>query len=216
MKDIIKLTLVITIISVIAALIIAFTFVKTKDTIATGQKQAQEEALKLVVPEGFEISEKTGDDSSVPQQYWVAEKGDEVLYIFKIASTGYSSNIVYLVSIDTNGGIQGMTVTEQSETPGLGTRVQEVISKKYIWNGLFSEKEKGNAWFTEQFKGINIYNDITIDKSMGEWHKLDETSKASLRDKNGITAITGATVSTIAVARGLVTKARAYLQAIRG
>ena len=141
MKDIIKLTLVITIISVIAALIIAFTFVKTKDTIAAGQKQAQEEALKLVVPEGFEISEKTGDDSSVPQQYWVAEKGDEVLYIFKIASTGYSSNIVYLVSIDTNGGIQGMTVTEQSETPDLG-QGSEVISKKYIWNGLLVKKKR--------------------------------------------------------------------------
>ena len=155
--------MVITIISVIAALIIAFTFVKTKDTIAAGQKQAQEEALKLVVPEGFEISEKTGDDSSVPQQYWVAEKGDEVLYIFKIASTGYSSNIVYLVSIDTNGGIQGMTVTEQSETPGLGTRVQEVISKKYIWNGLLVKKKRETPGLQSN-SGINIYNDITINR----------------------------------------------------
>lgn len=216
MKDIIKLTAVLTIISVAAALIIALAYVKTKGTIEEGQKKEVETALNTVIPPGSVLTEKTGDGSLTPAQYWVASKGDDQFFIFKISSTGYSSDIIYLVSVDTEGLIYGMTIMQQAETPGLGSRVQEVISKEYIWNGLFSKAEKGNSWFTEQFSGLNINNEIGIDKSMGEWHKLQDKSKDALRAKNSITAITGSTISTRAVTRGLEVKARGYLKAIRG
>ncbi|NLG16081.1 MAG: FMN-binding protein [Fibrobacter sp.] len=216
MKDIIKLTAVLTIISVAAALIIALAYVKTKGTIEDGQKKAQETALDMVVPAGSVLTEKKGDGSLKPAQYWEASKGDDQFYIFKISSTGYSSDIIYLVSVDTEGLVYGMTIMQQAETPGLGSRVQEVISKEYIWNGLFSKAEKGNTWFTEQFSGLNVNNEIGIDKSMGEWHKLDGKSKDALKAKNSITAITGSTISTRAVTKGLEVKARGYLKAIRG
>ena len=215
MIDIIKLSVVLTVISVIAALAIAATNVKTRDLILEQQRLAESNALQQIMPEGVKITEKSGQGQE-PQQYWVGTYGDETLYAFKIASRGYSSDINYFVSVTPEGIIKGMAVLEQGETPGLGSRVQEVISKKYVWNGLFGKKEAGSHWFTEQFSGINISQEINIDKSNGEWHKLDESQRQKLQSSNAITAITGSTISTRAVTRGLQTQARAYLNAIQG
>lgn len=110
----------------------------------------------------------------------------------------------------------GMKILEQSETPGLGSRVQESISKKYIWNGFFGKKEEGLNWFTKQFEGIDIKKVITINKTAGEWHKLGGEQRNNLLTSNEITAITGSTISTRAVTRGLENQARSYLNAIQG
>lgn len=216
MIDIIKLGIVLTIISVVAALAIAFTNSKTKDRILFQQQLAEQTALQEIMPEGVSISEKKGTCQTCPEKYWVGSNGDDTVFAFRISSRGYSSEIVYLVGMKTDGSIAGLTILEQGETPGLGSRVQEVISKNYFWNGLFGKKEAGPPWFTTQFEGININNEIKIDKSMGEWHTLGSDEQASLQAQNAITSITGSTISTKAVIRGLEQQARTYLKAIQG
>lgn len=215
MIDIIKLSFMLTLVSVAAAMLIAFTNAKTEDRIYEQQQLAQQNALRQVIPSSMKIIEQKGKNSSCPQKYWIGVKGTDTVFVFKVTSKGYSSNITYFVGTDDSGSIEGMAILEQSETPGLGSRTQEVISDKYFWNGLFSKKESGTPWFTRQFKGLNLKKEIKIEKSVGEWHKLSSEEKEKLVSDNTITAITGSTISTQAVVNGVQNQARAYLKAIQ-
>lgn len=216
MGDIIKLTVVLTIVSVTAALAIAFTNSKTKDRILEQQQISEKTALQQIMPPNSDISVVNSTCDSCPPQYWIAQKDSQKVYAFKVASRGYAADIQYFVSVTAEGKIMGMKILEQSETPGLGSRVQESISKKYIWNGFFGKKEEGLNWFTKQFEGIDIKKVITINKTAGEWHKLGGEQRNNLLTSNEITAITGSTISTRAVTRGLENQARSYLNAIQG
>lgn len=216
MIDIIKLTVVLTITGIAAALLIAFTNSKTEAKIQMQQMQAQTVALQAIMPQGVTVNELKGEKKGQPSQYWVGVKDADTSYAFKLSSTGYSSTISYLVCVNAFGILEGMSILEQNETPGLGTRIQESISNKYIWNGLFAKKEAVSPWFTEQFKGINVVNPIAIEKSLGEWHKISDDDRAKLLQKNAVTAITGATISTRAVVYGIESQAKAYLNAIKG
>lgn len=213
-----RLSIVLTVIACGAALLIAVTNMKTQDRIASQQIAAQQEALKRIMPEGVTITERkvalSPESDSVT--YWTGCSATDTVYAFKVGSRGYSSVINYMVCTTPEGIITGMTVLDQSETPGLGSRVQETISKKYIWNGFGGPEEKTAPWFSEQFRGISINRPVAIEKAMGEWHLLGEQQRSKLTGKNGITAITGSTISTRAVISGLSSKAKVYLKAIRG
>ena len=218
MIDMIRLSIVLTVISCAAALLIAVTNMKTREQIASQQSAAQQEALLRIMPQGVHITENKilppSETDSI--SYWTGVNGTDTVYAFKVGKRGYSSTINFLVCTTPEGTITGMTILDQSETPGLGSRVQEAISKKYIWNGLVGPKEKTAPWFSEQFKGVSINRQVVIEKTMGEWHLLNEEQRKALREKNGITAITGSTISTRAVTSGLSSKAQVYLKALRG
>ena len=205
MGDIIKLSIVLFLVASAAGLAIALTNQKTADKIALQKQLAEEQALSKVFPDEVTISKKKQTDE-MPEDYWIAEKnGHLVGYSFKGTNAGYSSNIQFIVGIDPQGTILGLTILSQVETPGLGDRMQEVVSKDYIWNGLvkkFKEKKSESSWFTRQFKGITVTEDIGIDKS-AEWHKLTQEKQEKLLKENSVTAITGATISTYAVSSGL-------------
>jgi electron transport complex protein RnfG len=215
--DIIKLTVVLTITGIAAALLIAFTNSKTEAKIRDQQIQAQTSALKEIMPAGVSITELKGTAAKgSPSHYWIGVNGNDTSYAFKLGSFGYSSTIAYLICVGSDGTVRGMDILEQNETPGLGTRIQEVISNKYLWNGLFAKKVTATPWFTDQFKGITILKTISIEKSLGEWHKLDNDNRTKLTQSNAITAITGATISTRAIVNGIESQAKMYLNAIKG
>lgn len=217
MIDIIRLTVVLTFISCGAALLIAVTNVKTRDRIEHQQMKVQNEALKKIMPDGVAISEKKfvlPTNDTLP--YWTGVLGDDTVFTLKVGNRGYSSQIYFLVCTSTEGKILGMTILEQHETPGLGAREQEKLSKKYIWNSLFGAAEQIDPWFSEQFEGVSINRPILIERTIGEWHSLNNEERSDLLDRNGITAITGSTISTRAITEGLNNKAKSYLKAIRG
>ncbi len=216
MRDIFRLTTVLVVISVIAAALLAFTFSKTRGAIEQQQERTQQEALADVLPQGSSVLGYRGTGNQ-PSQYWVGIiEEDTVGYAFQISNRGYSGEITAMVGVRPDGTIIGLTILQQSETPGLGTRVQETVSQRSIWTGLFRPAEMLKPWFTEQFEGISILKPIGIDKSRGEWHALDEQTRQELGKKNNISAITGATISTRAVSTGLESQAAAYFRAIRG
>ncbi|MBN1308062.1 MAG: FMN-binding protein [Chitinispirillaceae bacterium] len=218
MIDLFKMIIVLTVISGVAALLVAVTNAKTKDRIADQDNRTQQEALKRIMPPGVTITEmkKYQPSSHDSLVYWTGTTGNDTVFAFKVSNRGYSSTISILVCTTAEGVITGMIVLDQHETPGLGAREQETISKRYIWNSLFGAKEQIDPWFSEQFEGISISRAITIEKSMGEWHSLNEEGRRLLREKNGVTAITGSTISTRAVTSALTAKAYAYLKAVKG
>jgi Na+-translocating ferredoxin:NAD+ oxidoreductase subunit G len=215
-RDIIKLTIALVVISLAAGLAIGLTFTKTRTKIEEQERLTQQSALQSVFPEGITIEMKEGD-GELPDNYWAATRdGNLVGYAFQVSSRGYSSNIEFIVGVDTTGTILGVAILSQNETPGLGSRVKEVVSNKYIWNGLFSDEEKKESWFTEQFEGIDVDTSIIVDKSHGEWHALNPETRAELEKKNAITAITGSTISTRAVVSGIEKKVSLYFKAVQG
>ncbi len=214
MGDIFKLAIVLLIIASVAGFAIALTYERTKGKIEEQKLLNEQKSLSAIFPEGTTISEQKGT-SSLPD-YWVGKNGEDIIgYAFKGLGKGYSSDIQFIVGINPEGIILGLIVLEQTETPGLGTRVQEVVSTKYIWNAFGGDKEEEiPPWFTTQFKNIDVTKNINIDKS-GEWHKLSAEQRDKLLKDNKITALTGATISTNAVKSGVKKYAYEYLTEIK-
>ncbi|MDG5817008.1 FMN-binding protein [Chitinispirillales bacterium ANBcel5] len=217
MTDVIKLALALMAISLVAGLAIGITNHSTREQIAYQNELIQKQSLQAVFPEGITIKEKSGE-GILPSKYWVGvcDDGEVLNYAFEVSRMGYSGDIKYMVGVDPEGTITGMTILEQQETPGLGSRVEEVASSEYIWTFLFSSSEENEPWFTEQFKGLSALLPITINNSSGEWHNLDQDKRNELKENNSVTAITGSTISTNAVVSGVEEKVKSYVKALKG
>jgi len=211
--DIIKLILALTVISAVAGLAIGVTNGKTQDKIAAQQAQIRQSAIEAVFPDGVKIGEVRDSGGALPEKYWTASINNKLTgYAFEMSGRGYAGDIKFMVGIAPDGRILGMTVLDHNETPGLGSRVNEVPSSKYIWYPI-GGPEKIKPWFTEQFEGLSGLKSIGIDKT-AEWHKLDDVARADLRGRHAVTAITGSTISTRAFTRAIEQKTAVFLKAI--
>jgi len=111
-------------------------------------------------------------------------------YSFTAYGKGYSSTIITIVGVDMDGRICGIKITDQKETPGLGSKVQEVASENTIWavmSGSAVDEMGKRPWFQQQFGGTPR-TELTVVKSSSD---------------DGILAITGATISSEAVTRSV-------------
>lgn len=138
MNQLFKFGAILSSICLAATLVLAVTYQITKPKIEEQQRQAEKEALKIVMPDA---------DSFTPEsvkgiEYYEATKdGKSIGYCVKVVGNGYSGFIKMIVGIDPQGTIKGLEVLEQQETPGLGAKVNEVRP---------GEKR---PWFLEQFTG---------------------------------------------------------------
>lgn len=207
------MTFVLVLIASVAGLAIGFTYSKTEGRIEQIERETTQKALQDVLPEGLPVEKRESTVKGLPRTYWVATAhSNPAAYAFEVESRGYSSDIKFMVGVDTSGRVLGLTIMDQGETPGLGTRVAEVVSKNYLWTAFSAKGPKADPWFPEQFEGLNVQEEMPIDKSRGEWHALDKQARKELREANSITAITGATISTRAVQEGLREKVARYMQ----
>jgi len=118
--------------------------------------------------------EEFREESTGKRPYYRALAGGKTVgYAFIVRGEGYSSTIETLVGVDPKGKITGVRVVSQQETPGLGARITEV------------KPGEESPWFTRQFKGKR-FNQLGLRTEGGE-----------------IDAITGATVSSAAVAESV-------------
>ncbi len=171
------------IICLVASGLLSSVYSLTKDKIQAQKDSEEKMGLMDVLPEAKDFEFVDRGDSS----FYVGTdaQGNIIGYAFVAERRGYSSDIITMVGITDDGTIQGIKILSQNETPGLGSKIDEVEEDKTIWTA-FSKEEKGAApkpWFQEQFRGKNINN-------------LDQ-----------IEAITGATISSTAVIDSLKEKA---------
>jgi electron transport complex protein RnfG len=211
----IKLTAALVIVTTVAGLAIALTWQNTTARIEAQKTKARLQALKTVVPANDTIIEHNNGHAPLPSRYWEARTNAQTVgYVFEAQKQGYSSAIKLMVGVDTTGTITGLTVMEQGETPGLGTRVQEVALTAYIWNFFTASSAEQAPWFCQQFNGIDVTRPVTISKA-GEWHALDSQQRDELLEQNAISALTGATISTRAVTAAVETQITAYFNALQ-
>lgn len=176
MKDIIRFGLILMIVSVVAASALAAVYAVTNPRIQA-QKQAQlQAALTAALPGSTSEGMRPVSEGGEVLYYQARDSQDSTRllgYAVIARGVGYSSTIESIIGVDSSGTIIGMKVLSQAETPGLGTKVQEI---------KYGEKD---PWFSRQFIGRSA-SQVAVDKDGGE-----------------IKAITGATISSRAVARSI-------------
>ena len=178
MKKIIKDTLSLVVITIVAGICLAFVHELTLDTIATAEAEERAASYREVFPEaadfeaiGFldEITAKANLSNGVSiGEALIAVDGDgkRIGYVVSATSAnGYGGDIVLSVGVDVYGAITGVKVTSMSETSGLGSHCTD-------------------ASFQDQFKGIS--GEVIVTKS-------------GKTKPNEIDAISGATYTTNAV-----------------
>ena len=203
MSEIIKLALALALVCFLSGIIISFTHLSTEQKIEAQKLFEQRSALAQVFAPGARIVDTVGTPP-LPRQYWIARNGPFITgYAFVVECAGHLGTIRYVVGIDEKGRIMGMKILSQSETPGLGARVEEMVSEKSLWNAFGSGVRKnGYQWFMEQFKGISVNKPVYVSTAV-EWQFLPDKIKKEFTGCNTVSAITGATLSTRAIIAGL-------------
>ena len=210
MREFLRLAGTLTIIAAVASLGLSVAYDATHAVKEQYDLAEQERARREVLPgaEGAVFQEAAADSlvDGKPFVYYTAlpaEGSTEVLgYTFVAYGRGYSSTIVTMVGVDAAFTVTGVRIISQRETPGLGTKIQEIASKNTLWQVLSGRavEELGiRPWFQVQFEG------------MGE----DRLRVVRSRDDDGVVAVTGATISSEAVT-GSVRRSIAMLRSIVG
>ena len=174
MNEIFKLTGMLTLITGIAATALSNVYMLTRDRIAQVESAREAAARRTALPEAVVFKADTTDDGFVFYNGWAdsSASGEPVGYIALALGKGYSSKIRTVVGVDSEMNITGIKIVFQLETPGLGTRIEEV------------RKGDDAPWFQEQFRGKTLeYLEVVV----------------RTPDPERIEAITGATISSEAV-----------------
>lgn len=207
----IRFPLVLSIIAVLAALGLSKVYIKTKDAINFQEEQKVGGALKEVLPlaSTFEICSLAGSSDS----FWVGRDSQKQVKGFAYLGSyaGYSSPILCMVGMDTAGNILKIRILVHQETPGLGTRVQEISPGASIWTPHKKIADNPSPWFEKQFAGLCALKKIEV-KTGKEWLGMSPEEKTKLLDENSIGALTGATISSKALAEAVTQKAPSILR----
>jgi len=167
MKNIIKLSLILSCFCAVAAFSLAGVNKITKPRIELERKKAINNALQYVLPTAQTIKENKIPDAIIYYSGFFTEDTTQIPigYAFITYGQGYSSRIQTMVGIDNEGIIQAISILFQQETPGLGAKATEI------------RPGEETPWFQQQFAGKSPV-DIKVDKDGGE-----------------IVSITGATIT---------------------
>ena len=182
MKDTIKLSLFLTIVSIVAASILAFANHVTAPIILQRMIEAKQAALGEIIVKADEF--KATDESLAfhEQKIYIAKKdGSQVGQAIYVESNGYGGPLQILVGLDSSASVSGIKILKMAETPGLGTKVAD---KKLMPGKPFT--------FLAQFVGKNL--------------------SAKLKVKEDIVGITGATITSAAVANGVLKAFKAHTE----
>ena len=180
MNKILKNTLILTVITLIAGLALGVVYEITKDPIAQVQESAKKEAWQAVFPEAdlneFEETELDQDaaDQAIADMGVnatideVCTVGDEGYVITTTDKDGFGGSIQITVGITTDGTINGVSILSISETAGLGMRATEPS-----FYGQYEGKQ------TDKF---------VVSKDGGDGEPIDALSGATITSR----AVTGA------------------------
>lgn len=128
------MTLSLVMITGLAAALLAWVYDKTKEPILLSEKVKQIEAINRVAPsfdnsplgESYKVAVAAHDSFSV----FPAKKNGKLVGAAVEATTkkGFSGKISVMVGFDADGNILNYEVLQHSETPGLGSKMQEWFS----------------------------------------------------------------------------------------
>jgi len=144
MKEVIKITSVLTTVCLICAFLLSFVYGLAHEKIALNAKKRVEEAISILAPEAIDIKKITVEGEEIYKLF--DAKGSLIAYAFLAQGQGYQGKIKMLVVSDSSLELlKGIEVVESLETPGLGAKIQD-------------------APFKKQFKDLNVKKAMTCVK----------------------------------------------------
>ncbi len=167
-----KMIIVLTIIATLSGGILSMWNGVTEPLIEENRQKVLEAAIGKVLP-GIDKNEPLALSDEITL-YVGRKTGQEnpVGYAFKAKGNGFSPDLTIMVGVNPSfSEVIGIEILEQTETPGLGNKIED-------------------DWFKDQFKGLLLESkrDILVVKNK----KPDDP-------RRGIQAISGATISSKAV-----------------
>lgn len=168
------LSLVLLVISVIVALLLAFTNSITKDKIAENTIKEQNLAKQEVLPSAESFSEvEFVDETGIVKAVFEGKNADGTVvgWCASVTPSGYGGELDVMVGLLTDDSVSGIKVVSHSETAGLGAKAAD-------------------SDFSSQFAGKKTNADLNVIKN------------GTPKD-NEIIAISGATITSKAVTAGV-------------
>ncbi len=177
MGELLKLSVILTLICGCSAFSLGLAYKQTKGPIAEQQRLKKVRALKAVF-EGYDMADllfvdlKAGKDKKnmdmLRRFYLIQKDGEHAGVAFEVSSQGYGGNIQLVVGVTAQDNISGVKVISHAETPGLGANIA-------------TEK------FTNQFRGMSLDKTVWKVKKVG----------------GDVDQVTGATISSSAVLKAV-------------
>lgn len=138
MKEMPRLILVLTIISILSGLILAYTFHSTNDKIIANGEIKKQQAIAEVLPglASYEVQQK----GSLSYYQGYDNDKNPIGIAVEAAGGGFGGEIKLMIGIDPEENkITAIKVLSQLETPGLGARISEESFKSNFTNKPFGE-----------------------------------------------------------------------------
>lgn len=190
MKNIIKDTMMLTLITLIAGLCLGFVYEITKEPIAEAVEKAQNKAFLEVMPEAENFTETEGfsteqaasvlagaglDGAEISGCFTATDaSGKEVGKVINvIASEGYGGDIGFSMGIKADGSIYGISILSINETAGLGMNAKT-----------------DNEWRSQFYQGTDTTYVVSKDATGADGETV-------------IDALSGATITSRAVTKGV-------------
>lgn len=198
MNKIMKDTLILTVITLVAGLFLGLVYEITKEPIAKQQELTKQESYKSVFADASEFLEVDVNIDEINEKLSVAgmadsvdeilkavdENGANIGYVMKITSSeGYGGNISFVLGIKSDGTVNGIEYLSISETAGLGMKAKD-------------------ADFKDQFNNKNVESFVV--------------TKTIAAADNEIDAISGATITSNAVTNGVNAGIIAFQSVVEG
>jgi Na+-translocating ferredoxin:NAD+ oxidoreductase subunit G len=130
----VNMVLVLTVISLISALALGFTYNQTKPYADKVKAEKLAEAIKAVVPEFDELGEPFKVDGFERLELYHAKKGGEIVgtAVKSVSDKGFSGDVWVMVGFDSEGKVYNTAILEHKETPGLGTKMTVPAFKEQV------------------------------------------------------------------------------------
>ena len=202
-----NMLLSLTLITLVAAGLLAGIYSLTKDTIAATNAAKQQAAIIAVLPqvEGLNIAEPLEVDGIT---IFKAHQGDTFAgAAVKVAENGFGGTFHVMVGFDNAGTITGFEVLDHQETPGLGSKMQEwfqnvrtIIGLNPAQSNLTVSKDGGDvdaitaatissrAFLAAVNKAYNAYAEASNAPKQGVFSATYEAAETLAADSLAITA----------------------------
>lgn len=164
-----NMVLVLTIISLIAAGVLGAVYTVTEEPIAIAKAEKQQAAIQQVLNDFDRLEDETVNGLLVHKAY----QGDAFVGAAVESETnGFGGKIKIMVGFDKEGNIIDYAILQQSETPGLGTKMVD-----------WFKTNKNN----QNIKGKNPEkNNLTVSKDGGE---VDAITAATISSRAFLAAV---------------------------
>ena len=179
----------------------------TAEPIAQAEQAAKVEALKVVLPPFDQTVPEALTIDDMPITVYTATKGGQVAgyAVESMTKNGFAGAISMMVGFTPEGEVVNVNVLEQTETPGLGTKMadegnvllasvkgRKLESKKLVDGKLAVTKDGGDV---DALTAATISSRAYVDAINRAWmaYKIVATGEAPTDTASGATAAAGQT-----------------------